>query len=190
MQERIVNVVLSGALRCVFLGLSRTYVKQVLLADLQEVIREEDLPSGLASPGEMSDTPLSPVRLNDRLSPRPQPTRQLSFNTQRRSKLYTRLSTLVFCLAFSESCVLCTIVVVGNLVNERLVLFLNCFAGKNLCCRSKRTRWANWTTSIGVLLAIIFVAAPLGQCWTLTTRGQSERVYSRSIWNALADNAL
>jgi hypothetical protein len=115
-REVAINVVLSLALRGAFFSLCRTFVKRTLLADLQQVITEEDLTT--------EDEPgLELPRLR---SPRRSPVPRGDVST---SKTYPRLATLVFCLAFSESCVLCSIIILENAIPDRSVWLIRAFKG-------------------------------------------------------------
>ncbi|GAA5919085.1 hypothetical protein JCM1841_003741 [Sporobolomyces salmonicolor] len=68
-----------------------------------------------------------------------------------RAALYTTLSTALFCLAFSESCMLFTLLVFGEAVSERARAF-------------------NWSLSLLALLSLIVFIIPLGLCLLLTYR--------------------
>ncbi|GAA6061931.1 hypothetical protein JCM10212_001499 [Sporobolomyces blumeae] len=68
-----------------------------------------------------------------------------------RAAVYTKLSTTLFCLAFSESCMLFTLLLFGEAVGERARTF-------------------NWSLSLLTLLALIVFVVPLGLCLLLTYR--------------------
>ncbi|KAM0793127.1 hypothetical protein ACM66B_000605 [Microbotryomycetes sp. NB124-2] len=67
--------------------------------------------------------------------------------------LYTRVATVTFCLAFSESCMLFTLLLFGEAVNDR-------------------TRSLNWSLSLVALLLLIVVVIPLGLCLLVTHRNK------------------
>ncbi|KAK4054804.1 hypothetical protein OIV83_000728 [Microbotryomycetes sp. JL201] len=66
---------------------------------------------------------------------------------------YTRVATVTFCVAFSESCMLFTLLLFGEAVNDR-------------------TRSLNWSVSLVTLLLLIVVIIPLGLCVLVTHRNK------------------
>jgi hypothetical protein len=106
--EQALSVGFSLACRAGFFSLCRAFVKRTLLADLQQVITDEDLSLDDDAGFELSRT-RAPRR-----SPLPRTHSELP------KPRHPRWATIVFCLAFSESCVLCSIVVLENAVAERL----------------------------------------------------------------------
>ncbi|GAA5876179.1 hypothetical protein JCM16303_007046 [Sporobolomyces ruberrimus] len=72
-------------------------------------------------------------------------------STSRRAHLYAKLSTALFCLSFSESCTLFTLLLFGEAVSEQARTF-------------------NWSLSLLTLLALIVFVIPLGLCLLLTYR--------------------
>ncbi|BGP12881.1 hypothetical protein JCM10213_005165 [Rhodosporidiobolus nylandii] len=65
--------------------------------------------------------------------------------------LYSRLASALFCLSFSESCMLFTLLLFGEAVSER-------------------ARGFNWSLSLLALLSLIVFVIPLGLCFLLTHR--------------------
>ncbi|GAA6001642.1 hypothetical protein JCM10207_002244 [Rhodosporidiobolus poonsookiae] len=68
--------------------------------------------------------------------------------------LYSRLSSALFCLAFSESCMLFTLLLFGEVVSEQ-------------------ARALNWSLSLLALLSLIVFIIPLGLCFLLTHRSKT-----------------
>lgn len=57
--------------------------------------------------------------LNGGNSPLPSPNKLAGSSLTAQSRLYSKLSTMLFCLSFSESCMLFTLLLFGEAVNDR-----------------------------------------------------------------------
>ncbi|GAA6036835.1 hypothetical protein JCM8097_006304 [Rhodosporidiobolus ruineniae] len=158
----------------------RQYVNRSLFSDLRSVIREDGLTTDLDSPDgdaiQLDDAEngyfgiagssggaagaskpredgLGPalarkgtaVGLSRRDSNTPTPPNKSS------SLLYSRLASFLFCLSFSESCMLFTLLLFGEVVSEHARTF-------------------NWSLSLLALLSLIVFVIPLGLCFLLTYR--------------------
>jgi len=124
----IIEGILSLALRLGFFTACRGYVQKILYADLREVVLEDQpdspIPGGKQGAAHwrknsQSETSLLPVHANG--SPGTPPRRG---NTNRagqssRQSLYSKLSSVIFCVTFSESCILFTLVLFGSVMEER-----------------------------------------------------------------------
>lgn len=142
----IVEGLLSLGLRVAFFLSCRGYVQKILFADLREVI-SEDYQLEPVSPGgrqtgsvwrksSQTEINLLPIHAD---SPPSTPKRNRSIVAARSSSssrhtLYSRLSSLIFCLTFSESCILFTLVLFGNMVNERQVFVVLLDVTFSDCC--------------------------------------------------------
>lgn len=86
-------------------------------------------------------------------------------------RAYTRLSKALFCLAFSESCMLFTLLLFGDAVSDRCVVsssspyFVDLF--------SSRARQYNWSISLLALLSIIVFVIPFVLCLLVTHRSRT-----------------
>ncbi|GAA5914418.1 hypothetical protein JCM6882_008226 [Rhodosporidiobolus microsporus] len=81
------------------------------------------------------------------------------------SGLYSNLASALFCLSFSESCMLFTLLIFGEVVNERARTF-------------------NWSLSLLALLSLIVFVIPLGLCFLLTHRTRAG--FTRTLLLTLA----
>ncbi|KAI5481899.1 G protein-coupled receptor 89A [Pseudohyphozyma bogoriensis] len=92
------------------------------------------------------------------LSPHKPPMRRNSTDTKgavrQQNVLYPKLSSSLFCLAFSECTMLFTLVLFGEAVSER-------------------SRTLHWSISLITILALIIFIIPLGLCLLLTHRTRS-----------------
>ncbi|GAA5831859.1 hypothetical protein JCM11251_003913 [Rhodosporidiobolus azoricus] len=79
--------------------------------------------------------------------------------------LYSRLATVLFCLSFSECCMLFTLLIFGEVVSEG-------------------ARALNWSFSLMTLLSLIVFVIPLGLCFLLTHRTRAG--FTRSLLLTLA----
>ncbi|GAA6051262.1 hypothetical protein JCM3770_006784, partial [Rhodotorula araucariae] len=94
-----------------------------------------------------------------RKSPAPDGARRASFvpglgGSTVAGRAYTKLSTALFCLSFSESGMLFTLLLFGDVVSER-------------------ARDYNWSLSLLALLSLIVFVIPFGLCLLLTHRSRS-----------------
>ena len=136
-------VVVGGALRLSFYLLIQRYLRKTLLADLQQVVREDaglstgdgaslpvtpsrtkmrDYFLGGPSPGSSSlhlDTPSASAGPSGLSASRGPPSPGGSYGGSETAQLSSRLASIVFCLTFSESCMLCTLVLFGGAISER-----------------------------------------------------------------------
>ncbi|GAA5850021.1 hypothetical protein JCM8547_000984 [Rhodosporidiobolus lusitaniae] len=83
--------------------------------------------------------------------------------------LYSRLASALFCLSFSESCMLFTLLLFGEAVSERARAF-------------------NWSLSLLALLSLIVFIIPLGLCFLLTHRTRMS--FGRSLLFTLLPFAI
>ena len=138
-------VIVGGALRLSFYLLIRHYLRRTLLADLQQVVREDaglstgdgsslpvtpsrskmrDYFLGGPSPGSSSlhlESPSTAVGASGLSSSRGPSTPGGGFGGSETAQLSTRIASVVFCLTFAESCMLCTLVLFGGAISERRV---------------------------------------------------------------------
>lgn len=117
--------------RCAFFLCCRHYVNASLFSGLKSVIRQDNPSTSLDSPDPDSfqldafeaglsinstkSTPSSSLLPPEHGGPR----RVLSPSPSVLSGVYTKLSTGLFCLAFSESCTLFTLLLFGDVVSDR-----------------------------------------------------------------------
>ncbi|GAA5955859.1 hypothetical protein JCM8115_004346 [Rhodotorula mucilaginosa] len=174
----------SGLLTCVrfvyFLA-CRHYVNAYLLAGLKDVIREDGLSAeddsqdgasirldeaengvftgggaAAAARDDGANSPLLPT--STRKSSAVDMQRRDSYSGRTASsRTYSRLASALFCLAFSESSMLFTLLLFGDAVSEE-------------------ARRQNWSFSLLTLLALIVFLIPFGLCLLLTQRSRSGAV--------------
>ena len=130
------TVLLSGVRLAFWLG-SRRFVSRHLLADLRNVIRlDESNVSALDDALESAQTPGLELESSSSASsngehslrsPKPELSRRPSHGQQQQQQqqqqqLMPRLATAIFCAAFSESCLLFSLVLFGDVVSQRCAL--------------------------------------------------------------------
>ncbi|GAA5993978.1 hypothetical protein JCM5350_003514 [Sporobolomyces pararoseus] len=176
----LVETALLSVIRIGYFFACRQYVNVSLFSNLRSVIREDGGTAALESPDEegieleeagnsyfASSSTVGSINNNGKHGGTglPQPVtarkngkgegasgRKLE-DTQasRRARLYARLASGLFCLSFSESCTLFTLLLFGEIVSEQARTF-------------------NWSLSLLTLLALIVFVIPLGLCLLLTYR--------------------
>ncbi|GAA5922305.1 Golgi pH regulator family protein [Sporobolomyces koalae] len=179
----LLETVLFSVVRLGYFLACRQYVSVSLFSNLRNVIREDQGPVELDSPGDegieldgaesgyfggavgsltghgtgnakalASALPLPATTRWVSAQGKSDPAgRRLEGSGSRRARIYTKLSTALFCLSFSESCTLFTLLLFGEAVSER-------------------ARTVNWSFSLLTLLALIVFVIPLGLCLLLTYR--------------------
>ncbi|GAA5896563.1 Golgi pH regulator family protein [Sporobolomyces salmoneus] len=169
----VVETVLLSLIRLGYFFACRQYVNVSLFSNLRNVIREDGGATALESPDEDSielqeggngyfGTPANGSSNGKQAGtglPLPATARKAGKGegkaedtaTGRRARLYARLSSALFCLSFSESCTLFTLLLFGEAVTEQARTF-------------------NWSLSLLTLLALIVFVIPLGLCLLLTYR--------------------
>ncbi|SCZ90126.1 BZ3500_MvSof-1268-A1-R1_Chr1-3g01792 [Microbotryum saponariae] len=101
------------------------------------------------------------------------------------SAVYTRSATALFCLAFSESSMLFTLLLFGDAVSDRWV-DVTCLAAQTCRAdsrsRSRRARTLNWSISLLALLGLIVFVIPLAMCVLLANRTKSSKsTFTRTL---------
>ncbi|GAA5844512.1 hypothetical protein JCM3766R1_007147 [Sporobolomyces carnicolor] len=167
----VVETALLSVVRVAYFVACRHYVNASLFSDLKSVIRSEDGAlvddddDAGAGAGGGGGGGGDSVQLGDLMKisssssslplPATTPTRHDQSSSSspmtRRARMYATLSSALFCVSFSESSTLFTLLLFGEAVSEQ-------------------ARTLNWSFSLLTLLALIVFVIPLGLCLLLTYR--------------------